>query len=192
MSDESSDADGVSEAAINRRRLLKGAAAAGVGAAAFAAPNITTLGFAPAYAQGSVIVGTLEQSSKLNANCNSKAPCSGGGAADAPEWGNGGTPGVIKHSIVSSNDTKIQVHQVGDVSTSGCAFSPSEATITQQPAGYFCVITQIAKGCASTTLTPEPPIASPAVTVPVAACPSGSTSPCNYFISASISCTAIP
>lgn len=43
--------EGADSATLNRRRLLQGAAAAGVGAAAWSAPNITTLGFTPAYAQ---------------------------------------------------------------------------------------------------------------------------------------------
>lgn len=36
---------------VNRRALLKGAVATGAGVAAWSAPNIKTLGFAPAYAQ---------------------------------------------------------------------------------------------------------------------------------------------
>ena len=39
----------VASPALNRRRLLKTAAAAGVGVAAWSAPSITTVGFTPAY-----------------------------------------------------------------------------------------------------------------------------------------------
>ncbi len=44
------DTRNTTDRSLSRRRMLKGAAAVGVGAVAWSAPNIKTFGFAPAYA----------------------------------------------------------------------------------------------------------------------------------------------
>ena len=55
---------------IDRRTMLKAAAAAGAGAAAWSAPNITTLGFAPAYAQVCTVAPTAYFLGSRNTSCN--------------------------------------------------------------------------------------------------------------------------
>ena len=56
--------------AISRRRMLKGAAAVGAGAVAWSAPNITTLGFTPAYAQVCTVPTNSYVVSARNTSCD--------------------------------------------------------------------------------------------------------------------------
>lgn len=185
-----------SAGALNRRNMLKAAVAAGAGAAAWTAPDIKTLGFKPALAAAASgpIVTEFSDAQSLNANCNSGAPCN---AIPSPEWGNSGNPGEIDIKAIGNQfDTIVSVHQVGDVSTGGCAFQANEATVTTQPAGYTCVITSIFLNCAVGGNTignfTEYPV-TPALTVPVPVCDNNGTSaPCNYFIRAAVSCTPNP
>lgn len=62
--------EGADAPALARRRLLQGAAAAGVGAAAWSAPNIKTLGFTPAYAQVCTVPIQFFEVGNRNTACN--------------------------------------------------------------------------------------------------------------------------
>ena len=57
-----------SSGALNRRNMLKAAVAAGAGVAAWTAPDIKTLGFKPALAQGGSPVVILSAEPDLNSN----------------------------------------------------------------------------------------------------------------------------
>jgi len=62
---------------LDRRRLLQGAVAAGVGVAAWSAPNITTLGFTPAYAAVCTVtpeVYDIGRNRNTSCNCNVVTP----------------------------------------------------------------------------------------------------------------------
>ena len=57
------------DGSLSRRRILKGAAAVGVGAVAWSAPNIKTFGFAPAYAQVCTKTATFFEVGRRNTAC---------------------------------------------------------------------------------------------------------------------------
>lgn len=71
--------------ALNRRRLLKGVVAVGVGAAAWTAPNVRTLGFAPAYTQvssggvpaDSIFISTINAVRCISGECGFRVKLDG-------------------------------------------------------------------------------------------------------------------
>lgn len=62
--------EGAVSTGVDRRQLLKGAAAVGVGAAAWAVPNITSMGGTPAYADSCTAGSTLFPICQTNTSCS--------------------------------------------------------------------------------------------------------------------------
>ena len=91
--DDSVEATEEQSGAMNRRRLLQGAAVAGVGVAVWSVPNITSLGATPAYASVCTSGFTDYELGSRNTSCNCGdpqgdkyvrfkelgTPCAGGG-----------------------------------------------------------------------------------------------------------------
>jgi len=84
---------------VGRRRLLQGAAAAGVGVAVWSAPNIKTLGMTPAYAHVCSTVPT-NLTGERNVDC-SQGACAGGVQYQTPITT--GFPAGFSISIVGTN-----------------------------------------------------------------------------------------
>ncbi len=181
---------GPSVGAVNRRRLLKGAAAVGVGAAAWSSPNIRTLGATPAYATHTattVIITQLSDCDSLNANCSSDP----NSCAGLPAWGPASNPGIVGVDVGGVKNAAL-------VSVTGCVTQgSSSAIVSTQPPGFFCEVVQIRisnGGNASTKFdynTPASPGAGNGLNDPLVfpAVPVG-TGNCPYFICAILSCTA--
>ena len=130
----------VGEGGINRRNLLKGAAAAGVGAAVWTAPHFRTLGTVPAGAThtGTTTVPTdIDDASPLNSQNGSDATFCETEYGDTDSWGNAGDPGyitikppaAIKDSCGMGNNERIVV----DVR--GCVFGPGNTAQVLQFTG---------------------------------------------------------
>ena len=178
------------KSAVNRRRLLKGAAAAGVGAVAWSSPNIRTLGATPAYATHTAttaIITLLSDCDSLQANCSSDP----NSCAGTPAWGPASNPGIVGVDVGGVRNAAL-------VSVTGCVTTgSSSAVVSTQPPGFFCEVVQIRisnggnaaqKFVFNTPSSPgagngiNDPLVFPAVDVGTGNCP--------YFICAILSCTA--
>ena len=99
--------DSVASSGVDRRKLLKGTVAAGVGAAAWSAPNIKTLGFAPAYAQTCSVPPTV--ASFNGGSINNGTTCGGPAAyAEANHDPSGSSNGIT----FVANGTCLDLHDV--------------------------------------------------------------------------------
>lgn len=184
--------------AINRRRLLKGAAAAGVGAAVWTAPNIKTLGATPAYASHTATTAVptpISDSTTLNANCSNPA------CPFSAEWGNSGNPGKVKIKPpaaiktacgLAAND-RIIVDVLGCVGSMPPAGGTAKVlNLTQNGVsltgcGYCCQVSEI---FVSTSGNSGPYTAKNATGAcdPKTFDPTASVGSCSYFLRASIIC----
>jgi hypothetical protein len=190
-SNEVNVSDTAEGSAVNRRRLLKGAAAVGVGAVAWSSPNIRTLGATPAYATHTPTTAIIT----LLSDCDSlQANCSGGTCGGTPEWGPASNPGKVYIENINGSGVTATVEVAGCVVTSG-----GEAKVNPQPAGFFCEVVQIRisnSGNAKTKFnfkTPPDPEAPDGINDPLvfpAVPPANSDAQCSYFICAILVCTA--
>ena len=148
--------------AINRRRLLKGAAAAGVGVAAWSAPNVQSFGFAPAY--GASHTGILEvfEEGEFKINAIGESTCasetSGGqgakwGQASKAETASSSVPGINGNWKAEMDDSALAFPGLdgdlcigdGDAITppshSGRGFNPTVLQQGDDGNDYWCFVT---------------------------------------------------
>ena len=184
------------KATIDRRAMLKGAAAAGVGVAAWSAPSITTLGFTPAYAQTCTPPITTYEIGTRNTDC--------GGCGDFLRWkplgsACGGIPFPGVNELREDSCAGAIIGNSGECTpNAGICLSPS---IGGLPAGSICrlKVTLVSNGACSDNILPGYPVfgdAGPIGTqtwyaLPEAPIGSGGV-PCSSFVRVQIECSTDP
>jgi hypothetical protein len=193
-------AEGLNKAAIDRRRLLKTAAAAGVGVAVWSTPSITSIGGTPAYAQVCTDPVLRYRAGATNTSCS----CEGNSNSNIKyiDYKPLGSACATDPNPVSPISVVVNADQNGSCapgsnpqganSTNGTA----SVTIGSNPNSLYCVLeVQVTQGnCGGTVLatvtTGVVPPTGGTTAMPLVACGSGFQG--NLFVNARLKCSTDP